>query len=165
MRISLIVAASENNAIGKNNQLLWHLPADMKFFKATTWGLPVIMGRKTFESLNGKPLPGRYNIVISSDAGFSAPGVLPATSVDAAIERAAATACREVFVIGGGAVYEQTMARASSIYLTRVHTNIEGDTFFPAIDTDEWKLHAQRHCQKDDKHLYDYTFEHWRRIS
>ncbi|HSB94246.1 MAG TPA: dihydrofolate reductase, partial [Flavitalea sp.] len=133
IRVSLVVAVSENHVIGKDNQLLWSLPNDMKFFKNTTWGMPVIMGRKTFESL-GKPLPGRTNIVITSKPDWQAPGTITVSSLDEAIHAAEETDAKEVFVIGGGQVYKQSMPVANRIYYTRVHTSVEGDTFFPEID-------------------------------
>jgi dihydrofolate reductase len=137
--ISLIVAASTNNAIGKNNQLLWHLPKDLKFFKNKTWGMVVIMGRKTYESVD-KPLPGRINIVITTKTDWKAEGVWVAKNLDDALAQAETTNCKEIFVIGGGEIYKQVMPKADRIYMTRVHTQLEGDTYFPAIDEAEWKL-------------------------
>jgi dihydrofolate reductase len=163
MIISLIVAASTNNAIGKNNQLLWHLPNDLKFFKNTTWGMPVIMGRKTFESVN-KPLPGRINIVITRQQNWQAAGVIVAADLQDAVQKATATNCKEAFVIGGGEIYAAALPIANNIYLTRVHTTIEGDTFFPTLSTNEWTLIAAEDRLIDEKHLYNYTFETWQRI-
>ena len=113
--VILLVAAAENNAIGKNNQLLWHLPNDMKFFKNTTWGMAVIMGRKTYESVD-KPLPGRFNIVITRQAGWKADDVITATDLKDALQKAAETNCKEIFVIGGGEIYKQSMEIADKIY-------------------------------------------------
>jgi dihydrofolate reductase len=158
--ISLIVAAAENNAIGKNNQLLWHLPNDLKFFKNTTWGMPVIMGRKTFESVN-KPLPGRFNIVITRQAGWKADGVIVATDLQDALKKAAETNCKEFFIIGGGEIYKQAYETADKIYLTRVHTTIDGDTFFPAVDESKWKLTSSQDFESDEKHKYAYSFQKW----
>ena len=160
--LSLIVAASENNVIGKNNRLLWHLPADMKFFKNTTWALPVIMGRKTFESL-GKPLMGRYNIVITSNEDWHAEGVKVVSNIQQAIEAADVMKSNETMVIGGGQIYKETLPFADRVYLTRVHTTLEGDTFFPALNSAEWKLTSANHFYKDDKHAFDYSFEIWTR--
>ena len=160
--ISLIVAASDNNAIGKDNQLLWHLPNDMKFFKNTTWGMPVIMGRKTFESMN-KPLPGRFNIVITRQAEWNAEGVIRAADLDDAFKKAAETNCKETFIIGGGEIYRQSIERANKIYLTRVHADIEGDTFFPVIDESKWELTSHEDFEPDEKHLYAYSFQVWKR--
>src|SRR6478736_7039635 len=163
IRVNLVVAVSENNVIGKDNKLLWSLPNDMKFFKNTTWGMPVIMGRKTFESL-GKPLPGRANIVITRKADWQAPGVTTVTSMDEAIKAAEETDAREVFVIGGGQVYEQSMPIANRIYYTRVHTTIEGDTFFPVIDKVQFRLVSELPFTKDERHAFDYTFEIWEHV-
>ena len=127
--LSLIVAVSSNQAIGKGNQLLWHLPNDLKFFKNTTWGMPVIMGRKTFESVN-KPCPGRFNIVISRQAGWKAEGVQVASNLEEAIGLAEETNAKEIFIIGGGEIYRQAISMASTIYLTRVHASLDGDVFF-----------------------------------
>ena len=160
MTISLIVAAAENNSIGKDNRLLWHLPNDLKFFKNMTWGMPVIMGRKTFESVN-KPLPGRFNIVITGQAGWSAPGVIAVASMEAALQAARDTNCKEVFIIGGGEIYKQMMAMAEHVYLTRVHQNFEGDTFFPALDSEQWQLVSEHKFIADDKHAFAYSFQTW----
>lgn len=159
--ISLIVAASTNNAIGNKGALLWHLPNDLKFFKNTTWAMPVIMGRKTFESV-GKPLPGRTNIVITTQPGWKAEGVTTALSLDDAMQKAAALATNEIFIIGGGQIYEQSFAIANRIYMTRVHTNIEdADTFFRNLNTYGWKRIFKKDMKKDDKHAFDYSFETW----
>lgn len=160
MTISIIVAAAENNAIGKNNQLLWHLPNDLKFFKNTTWGMPVIMGRKTFESVN-KPLPGRFNIVITRQAGWKAEGVIVAADLNEALKKAAETNCKEVFIIGGGEIYKQGIEIAGKIYLTRVHAVLDGDTFFPVVDESKWQLNANQDFAADDKHKFAYSFQTW----
>lgn len=162
MLTSLIVAAAANNAIGKDNQLLWHLPNDMKFFKNTTWGMPVVMGRKTFESL-GKPLNGRTNIVITRNKDWFAEGVRSAFSFEEALKAAADADAKEVYIIGGGEIYQQAFATAHRIYLTRVHTDIVGDTFFPSINEDDWNLLSQLDFMKDAKHSYDYSFQIWER--
>lgn len=158
--ISILVAAAENNAIGKNNQLLWHLPNDMKFFKNTTWGMVVLMGRKTFESL-GKPLPGRMNIVITSQATWNAGNVTTASCLKDAIFKATNAGFKEIFIIGGGEIYKQSMDRADCIYLTRVHESFEADTFFPEIDPSKWELVSNENFAKDGKHAYDYSFQKW----
>lgn len=160
--ISLIVAAAENNTIGKNNQLLWHLPNDLKFFKNTTWGMPVIMGRKTFESVN-KPLPGRFNIVITRQHGWNAAGVIVATDLDDAIKKASESNCKEIFIIGGGEIYKQGFEIADKIYLTRVHANIDGDTFFPVINENKWRLTSSQDFTTDEKHAFAYSFQTWER--
>jgi dihydrofolate reductase len=162
MTISIIVAASTNNAIGKNNQLLWHLPNDLKFFKNTTWGMPVIMGRKTFESVN-KPLPGRINIVITRQAGWKADGVITAADLNEALQKAAATNCKEVFIIGGGEIYKECFEQAGKIYLTRVHAVIDdADTFFPAVDENKWEQVYNEDFEFDAKHAYPYSFQTWK---
>lgn len=165
MIISLIVAASTNNAIGKDNQLLWRLPNDTKFFKNTTWGMPVIMGRKTYESLSGEPLPGRFNFVITRQQDWSAGNdkvkVLP--DLTEAIRAAEHTDCKEAFVIGGGQIYAESMSVADRIYMTRVHTEVDGDTYFPAIDEREWHLATNRDFPADEKHAYAYSFQVWER--
>ncbi len=160
--ISLVVAVSENNVIGKDNQLLWHLPNDLKFFKNTTWGMPVIMGRKTFDSM-GKPLVGRTNIVITRQDDWTAEGVMACSSLEEAMKAAAATDAKEAFVIGGGQIYKQSIGIADRIYLTRVHTNIGGDTFFPEVDTNLFELVSSLPFRQDEKHAYAYTFEVWAR--
>ena len=162
MTISLIVAAAENNAIGKNNQLLWHLPNDLKFFKNTTWGMPVIMGRKTFEAVN-KPLPGRFNIVITRQPDWKAEGTIAATDLQDALQKAKATNCNEIFVIGGGEIYEQSMEIADKLYITRVHATLDGDTFFPAIDETQWQQTYLQEFAADEKHAYAYSFQTWQR--
>ncbi|MDF2190162.1 dihydrofolate reductase [Paraflavitalea sp. CAU 1676] len=160
MQIALVVAAAENNVIGKNNQLLWRLPNDMKFFKNTTWGMPVIMGRKTFESL-GKPLAGRTNIVITRQPDWKAEGAIVVSSLEKAIEAAAGTDAKEANVIGGGEIYAQALPIAQRIYLTRVHTSLEGDTYFPAFDEQQWGLLSNLDFPADDKHAYPYSFQVW----
>jgi len=162
MVISLVVAASENNVIGKNNKLLWTLPNDMKFFKNVTWAMPVIMGRKTFESL-GKPLTGRTNIVITRKAEWNKEGTIVVTSLDEAIRRAAVTDAKEAFVIGGGEIYKEAMPFADRVYLTRVHTTVEGDTSFPVLAEKDWKLFSSMDFEADAKHAYAYTFQVWDR--
>lgn len=162
VKIAMVVAASANNAIGKNNRLLWHLPNDLKFFKNTTWGFPVIMGRKTFEAVN-KPLPGRTNIVITRKPEWKAEGTLNALDLEDAIRKASATNSRQIFIIGGGEIYEQSMHLADTIYLTRVQVVLEGDTFFPAIDESVWELVSNEDFQADEKHAYAYSFQVWKK--
>ena len=160
--ISLVVAAAENNAIGKNNQLLWNLPNDLKFFKNTTWAMPVIMGRKTFESL-GRPLLGRYNIVITGKQNWLPEGVKVVGNAQEAIEAANLMQTNEVFVIGGGQVYSELLPIAGRVLITRVHASLEGDTYFPEMDSSQWRLASSNHFKKDGKHAFDYTFETWER--
>ena len=158
--LSHIVAASENNVIGSKNELPWSLPNDFKYFKNKTWGLPVIMGRKSFESLK-KALPGRINIVVTSKKDWHPEGVHIVDNIDSAIEKANEADTKEIFIIGGGEIFKQTMNIVSRIYLTRVHTTIEGDTFYPEIKKDIWKLISQEAFPEDEKHKYAYTFEIW----
>jgi dihydrofolate reductase len=162
MLLSQVVAAAENNAIGKNNQLLWTLPNDMKFFKNTTWGMPVIMGRKTYESL-GKPLTGRTNIVITRQQDWQPEGVRVVHDIKEAMAAAAETDAKEAFIIGGGEIYKQTLPITNRVYLTRVHTTLEGDTFFPEINAAGWELLSQLDFTADAKHAYDYSFQVWQR--
>lgn len=163
MIISLVVAASENNVIGKNNQLLWHLPKDMKFFKNVTWALPIVMGRKTFESMGSKPLSGRKNIVITRQPRWKAEGVFVVNSVDAAVSLAEGMNYKEIFIIGGGEIYMIAFDRANKIYMTRVQADIEGDTYFPVIEKNDWTLLSKTDNPADEKHAYAYSFQLWER--
>ncbi|WEK35342.1 MAG: dihydrofolate reductase [Candidatus Pseudobacter hemicellulosilyticus] len=163
MLISFVVAAAENNVIGKDNQLLWSLPNDMKFFKNTTWGMPVVMGRKTWASMGGRPLAGRTNIVITRKADWTADGAVVVNSLDQALEAGAATDAKEVMIIGGGEIFHQAMPLVQKIYLTRVHTNIDGDAFFPEIRNEGWELLSDLDFPADEKHAYAYSFQVWQR--
>jgi dihydrofolate reductase len=163
MEISIIVAASDNNVIGKDNQLLWHLPKDMRYFKNTTWGLPIIMGRKTYESFGSKSLPGRPNIILSTQSNLQYEGAIVLDSLDAALRWSTENDYKEVMIIGGGQIYEMAMSIATTIYMTRVHATIEGDTFFPSIDTSKWQLKHTISHEKDEKHAYAFDFETWKR--
>ena len=167
MMISLVVAASENNAIGQDNSLLWKLPNDMKFFKNLTWGMPVIMGRKTFASMASKPLPGRINIVISRNPEVLPiqENVWPANTLEHALELARSSDCLEVFVIGGGEIYKQCITIADRIYMTRVHASYsDADTFFPAIDESIFRIENAIDMSADEKHAHAYRFETWQRV-
>jgi dihydrofolate reductase len=163
MNISLVVAAATNNTIGKDGKMPWHLPNDMKYFKNVTWGMPVVMGRKTFESL-GKVLPGRKNIVITRQAGWQTDGTVAVKSIDDALFVAKATDTKEVMVIGGGEIYKALFDKASRIYLTRVEAEPEGDTFFPALNPKEWHLVNQQIHEADEKNPYNYSFQLWERL-
>lgn len=163
MIISLVVAAANNHMIGKDNRLLWHLPNDMKFFKNVTWGMPVVMGRKTFESL-GKPLPGRKNIILSRKQGLQIEGTVVVKNIEDAIFLVKEMDVKEMMVIGGGEIFNQVFAKAKRIYLTRVDAAPEGDTWFPVIHPDEWKLVSQKDHEADEKHAYNYSFQVWERI-
>ena len=163
MTISLVVAAATNNAIGKDGKLPWHLPNDMKHFKNMTWGMPVVMGRKTFESL-GKVLPGRKNIVISRQPGWQADGVVTVKNIEDALFVARETDAKEVMVIGGGEIYKALFEKARRIYLTRVEAEPEADTFFPTLRSEEWYLMSQQNHEADDKNAWNYSFQVWERI-
>jgi dihydrofolate reductase len=167
MLLSIIVAASTNNVIGKGNNLPWHLPNDMKFFKNTTWSMPVIMGRRTYESLAVGELPGRINIVVSRQGTInkSSPSVLIATSLDQAIKLAEETDCKEAFIIGGAQIYAASIPVADKIFLTRVHTVLDGDAFFPALDPNQWKLAGSMDFPADQTHAYPFSFQEWIRTS
>jgi len=155
--LSLIVAAAENNTIGKDNQLIWHLSDDLKRFKKLTSGHHIIMGRKTFESFP-KPLPNRTHVVITRQTGYEAPeGVIVVNSIQNAIN-IATLSDDEPFVIGGGEIYKQALPLATKIELTRVHHEFEGDTYFPEIDETIWKEVANTFNKKDDKHDYEFSF-------
>jgi len=158
--LSHLVAASENNAIGKGNHLPWNLPNDFKFFKNKTWGMPVVMGRNTYESLD-KLLPGRFNIVITTKQDWQREGVIVAHSVDEAIIKASETDCKEIFIIGGAEVFKQTIELVNRIYLTRVHATVEGDALYPMIDKTKWELKAEDPHPVDEKHAFAYTFQAW----
>jgi dihydrofolate reductase len=164
MIVSHIVAAGENNEIGKQNQLLWRLPNDLKFFKNTTWGMPVIMGRKTYESIAGEPLPGRINIVITQNPDFD-PGhekVIVVCDFKTALTKAKETDCKEVFVAGGGEIYRLSMPMTQRIYLTRVHHQFpDAEIFYPEIRNTEWKIVSALDFPADEKHPFAYTFETW----
>ena len=176
MEKCIIVAIADNNAIGKDNALLWHISEDLKFFKRTTLGCPVIMGRKTFESI-GRPLPKRLNIVVSR-GGFNAP---EGVEVVASLEDAYALAERchpsiisgevesspmKAFVIGGGQIYAQALGIADRLIVTHVHTVIsEADTFFPAIDPTVWKVESRSEMHHDEESGYDFEFVEYTRFS
>jgi dihydrofolate reductase len=166
MKLSIIVAASLNNAIGKDNQMLWNLPEDMRFFKNTTWGYPVIMGRKTFEALGNKPLAGRFNIVISRQPGYHTgnPEVQEAGSLKKAIDIARKMDAREAFIGGGGQIYRESLLMCDTIYMTRVFANLEGDAFFPEIPENIFHLTASVKIPADDKHAYNMEFQTWTKI-
>ncbi|MBM3432765.1 MAG: dihydrofolate reductase [Bacteroidetes bacterium] len=163
MCISLVVATARNGVIGSKGKMPWHLPADLKHFKNVTWGLPIIMGRKTFESL-GKPLPGRQNIVITRQPNFKPQGVDVVESPEHALVVARSAESKEVCVIGGGEIYQVFFPLADRIYLTRVQADVEGDTFFSAVDPEQWKLTSQRHHPADEKNAMDLVYEQWDRI-
>lgn len=157
MNISIIVAVAKNGGIGYNNKLLWHLPNDLKFFKQTTWAMPVVMGRKTFESLGNKPLNGRLNIVITSQKNYEATGAVVVNNLEDAIFVATEHNYKELFIIGGGEIYKQALPKADKIYVTHVNTAPEADTFFE-LDASKWQLVFKDDHKADDKHAFDYSF-------
>lgn len=154
MKISMIAAMAKGRVIGKDNAMPWHLPADFAWFKQNTLGKPVIMGRKTYESI-GRPLPGRRNIVISRDAHWSAEGVESTTSIDAALEMVAGV--EEAVIIGGGSIYEMCLPLADILYLTFIDADIDGDTRFPDWGN-EWSVASTEHYTSDEKNSYDMEF-------
>jgi dihydrofolate reductase len=166
MKLSIIVAAAENNAIGKNNQMLWNLPEDMRFFKNTTWGLPLIMGRKTFEALGNKPLPGRFNIVISRQPGYKTgnPEVRETDSLQKAISIAKNLDAKEAFIGGGGQIYRESLLMCDRIYMTRVFASLEGDAYFPEIPEDVFQQLYSKKVPADEKHAYAMDFQTWTKI-
>jgi len=165
MVLSFIVAVSDNNAIGRHNTLPWHLPEDLKFFKRTTLGKPVVMGRKTFESL-GRSLPRRLNIVVSQNKDLKLPeGVVLCNDINSAVERLQKESTEEGFIIGGGKIFSETISLVDRMYITRVHTTIhDADAFFPAIDHTHWKLVWEEKHHVDDFHQYPFTFQKYERI-
>lgn len=163
MKTAIIVAISDNNVIGKDNALLWHLSADMQFFKRTTTGHHILMGRKTFESLGNRLLPNRTSIVITRNADYQLPeGGILATSIEDAISKVSNET--EAFFIGGEQIYKSALPFVDTLYVTRVHNNFEGDAFFPEIDSNQWKLVSSESHQADEKNEYDYTFEVYQRL-
>jgi dihydrofolate reductase len=167
MILSIIVAAAENNVIGKNNQMVWHLPEDFRFFKNKTWGLPLIMGRKTFEAMGAKELAGRFNIVITrqKDYGKDRPQIQVARDLEEAIRLARETDCKEAFIGGGGQLYAESLLRCDRIYITRVKAILDGDAFFPDIPEDVFELTASRLVPADEKNPYDMDFQTWEKKS
>ena len=159
--ISIIVAASENNVIGAQGDLPWRLSDDLKRFKAVTMGKPIVMGRKTWESI-GRPLPGRQNIVVTRQADFVAEGCDVVASVAGAFE--AAGGAEEIMVIGGGQLYELFLPEAQRLYLTRVHAEIDGDAFFPEIVESEWQLVDEEPREADERNEHAYTFQRFERV-
>jgi dihydrofolate reductase len=162
MRLSLIVAASENGCIGRDGDLPWRLPEDLKRFKQVTMGKPIIMGRKTYESI-GRPLPGRTNIVVTRQPGYAAPGCEVAGSLADALDAARATGTDEVFIIGGASLYADALSQADTLYLTRVHAAVEGDVYLPPVPWETFELSASEAHPADERHAHAFTFETWRR--
>lgn len=160
MTISLIAALSENRVIGKNNDLPWHLPDDMKYFMQTTKKHHVIMGRKNYDSIPEKfrPLPNRTNIVVTRQKDFHAPGCIVVNSIERGLEIANNNQETEVFIIGGAEIYNQGFTFATRLYLTEIHTHIEGDTYFPEFDKSQWKEVLRKHHLIDERHKFPFDF-------
>jgi len=155
MLVSIVVIAAENGAIGKDNKLLCHLPDDLKHFKAVTMGKPVVMGRKTYDSI-GKPLPGRLNIVVTRQKGLAIPGCTVVDSVESAMQAAGDTS--EICLIGGAELYRQALSFTQRIYLTRIHASLGGDVFFPELPTNDWREVDRESHAADERHAYPFTF-------
>lgn len=155
--LSAIAAAAENRVIGKDNKMPWHMPADLKHFKTLTSGHPVLMGRKTYESI-GKPLPNRTNIIMTRDMNYSAPDCIIVNTVEAAVSMADELEMDEIFVIGGAEVYRQLLSQIQRIYLTEIHHQFEGDAYFPELNPDEWKEVSRERHAADENNKYDYSF-------
>ena len=156
MLLTAVVAATENNVIGRDNGMPWHLPADLQHFKAVTLGKPVLMGRRTFEAI-GRPLPGRRNLVLSRDRGYAAAGVETFSDLDAAL--AAAGDVAELMIIGGQAVYDLALPRVQRVHLTRLHMQLEGDAHFPDLPHEQWR-EVSRSARRaaDERNACDMTF-------
>jgi dihydrofolate reductase len=159
--LSMIVAHANDRVIGKNNDMPWHLPADLAYFKKTTLGKPIIMGRKTFQSI-GRPLPGRKNIVISRDDTYQVEGVEVVNSVAAAL--ALVIESEEVMVIGGGAIYQHCLAAAQRLYITHIYADIDGDTYFPEYNLAVWKKVASDIRPSDEKNQYQLDFSVYEKV-
>ena len=167
MHLAIIVAAARNGVIGRNNALPWYLPGDLQYFKRITMGKPVVMGRKTFESI-GRPLPGRTNVVVSRDPHFSAEGIKTVHSLDEALELAADIALidgvDELVVIGGEQIYLEALPRARRLYLTEVHADVEGDARLPSVRWEEWREVSRERHSAQGANPYDYSFVVFERL-
>ncbi|MCB0430408.1 MAG: dihydrofolate reductase [Flavobacteriales bacterium] len=162
MTLSIIVAVSENHAIGVQNDLPWHLPADLAYFKKLTSGHTILMGRKTYESI-GRPLPNRKNIVITRQPDLQIPGCTVVGSLEDALQ-----ACEnddEVFLIGGAEMYAAGFPKTDRLYITHVHVHVNGDRFFPVLDPNEWQLMSSEAHPQDERHAYPFTFSVYERVS
>ncbi len=155
--LKILVAFDENRVIGKNNTLIWHLPADLKRFKALTTGHVIIMGRKTFESI-GKPLPNRTTIVISRQADLQIEGVIIAHSVEEAILKAKSITREDIFIVGGAEIYALSLALADQILVTQLHDIFEGDAYFPEIPSTSWEITEKERGVTDEKNAYQYSY-------
>lgn len=158
MVISCIVASAKNNVIGKDNKMPWHLPADLAYFKKITSGHHILLGRKNFESI-GRPLPNRTNVIITGDKEFACSNCMVTYSIEEALSVAYNNGEEEVFIIGGGMIYEQSKDLWDKIYLTEIDLEVEGDVFFPELNWEKWELISSQENEKDDKNQYNYTFK------
>lgn len=163
MKVTAIAAMSKNRVIGSNNGIPWYLQEDFRFFKRTTLNHPIIMGRKTFESI-GKPLPKRTNMVVTKNPFYISSGIVILHSLEAALEMANNHGEEEVFIIGGGTIYQQSLPFLDSIYLTEVQTELEGDTFFPELNFNNWKVSEILSHKKDSKNDFDFIIKRYERI-
>ncbi len=159
--LSIIVAVAANGVIGNGNQLPWRLPDDLQRFKALSLGKPIVMGRKTFDSI-GRPLPGRLNIVVSRQRDLQIPGCRVVASLDEAI--AAAQAAPEIVIVGGAEIYRQVLPQVATIHLTRVHADIAGDVLFPTLAANEWREVATEYHPADERHVHAFTFSTLERV-
>ncbi len=155
MRLSAICAMGKNRVIGNKNQLPWHLPADLRHFKSITTGKPIILGRKTYESI-GRALPDRLNVVITRDVHFKAPGCIVVNSIETALS--AVSFSDDVFVIGGAVLYQQLLAKIERLYLTIIDENFVGDAFFPELNMSEWIEIERENCSADEQNKFDFCF-------
>ena len=160
--LTLIAALARNRVMGRDNRLPWRLPADLRFFKRITQGKPLLMGRRTWESI-GRPLPGRRMIVLSRDPAYHAPGCAMARSLEDALAQAGAAA--ELMVIGGAALYQQTLPLVERLYLTRIDADVAGDVQFPEWDEQDWRLDWEETHPADADHAWPYRFQRWERAS
>ena len=167
MKLAMIWAMTRNRVIGRDNDLPWNLPADMKHFMATTRGHPVIMGRRTFESMDGKPLPRRTNIVVTRTPGYAAAGILVARDLGEAIELArrqcVADGVEEAFITGGAGLYAEGLEVADRLYVTEIDAELEGDTFFPEVDWSRWRLVSREEHPADQRHAYPFSISTYER--
>ncbi|THE10388.1 dihydrofolate reductase [Bacillus timonensis] len=154
--ISLLLAMDKNQLIGKDNDLPWRLPADLAYFKRVTMGHPIIMGRKTYDSI-GRPLPGRENIIVTRDTSYKAEGCMVIHSIEEIVKMSEETQ-QELFVIGGAEIFKEILPNTDRLYITEIDEEFEGDTYFPAFDKSEWKVISKEKGIKDEKNPYEYTF-------
>ncbi len=160
-KIAVIVAVANNNVIGAGNTIPWYCPADLQYFKRTTLGSPVLMGRKTYQSLKVQPLPGRQNIIVTRDEGFKAEGCDVVASIDQGLELASMQ--EKIFVIGGAEIYQQLLAKADELYITHVDVSVEGDHYFPEVNSNDWLLMSEEEYPSDDKNPHNMCFKVFRR--